>query len=151
MTNKIGSTIDAPTAKKGGRKGCGNRANWSFANTAAMILGFVFFWPIGLFLLCWNISGNDIRDLPSTLKNSWQRVRGDFDGINPFESEKGDLTDNVVFNEYQQTQLDRIREIRTEIRGRKARFYAFREDAKRRADEEEFSRFMAAAPITRDS
>ena len=55
-------------------------------------------------------------------------------------------SDNVVFNEFQQTQYDRIREIRDEIKERSRRFAQFRANAKRRADEEEFNRFMGDAP-----
>ena len=55
-------------------------------------------------------------------------------------------SDNEIFNEYQQTQYDRISEIKEEIRTRARRFAEFRSDAKRRADEEEFRRFMDDSP-----
>ena len=55
-------------------------------------------------------------------------------------------SDNVVFNEYQQTQYDRIKEIKDEIDARAKHFAAFRDEAQRRKDEEEFSRFMASSP-----
>ena len=67
---------------------------------------------------------------------------------------KGDAVeavDNVVFNEYQQTQYDRIREIKEEIKSRANRFSEFRMDAKRRADQEEFNRFMASGPYSDSS
>jgi hypothetical protein len=51
-----------------------------------------------------------------------------------------------VFNTYQNTQYDRIREIKEEIRARAKRFSEFRADVKRRADEEEFNQFMSNAP-----
>ena len=56
-------------------------------------------------------------------------------------------TDNVVFNEYQQTQYDRVNEIKEEIKVRAKRFYEFRSDAKRRADAEEFNNFMSNSPV----
>jgi hypothetical protein len=40
--------------------GCCKKGNWSGMNIAAMVIGFVLFWPIGLVLLYWNISGRDI-------------------------------------------------------------------------------------------
>ena len=65
--------------------------------------------------------------------------------LNPSQPEASG-TGNQVFNEYQQTQFDRIREIKDEIKERARRFADFRSDAKRRADEEEFRRFMDDSP-----
>jgi hypothetical protein len=53
---------------------------------------------------------------------------------------------NVVFNEYQQTQYDRIRELKEEIKSRAQSFHLYRSDAKRRADEKEFKDFMSNNP-----
>lgn len=55
-------------------------------------------------------------------------------------------SDNVVFDEFQQTQYDRIREIKDEIKERSRRFAEFRARARRRADEAEFNEFMSEAP-----
>jgi hypothetical protein len=55
-------------------------------------------------------------------------------------------SDNIVFDEYQQTQYDRIREIKEEIKRRTEAFRAFRFDAKRRQDQQEFEAFMASNP-----
>jgi hypothetical protein len=55
-------------------------------------------------------------------------------------------SENIVFNEYQQTQYDRIREIKEEIKKRAIAFHSFRFDAKRRKDQEEFDEFMASKP-----
>ena len=55
-------------------------------------------------------------------------------------------SDNLVFNEYQQTQYDHIQEIKEEIKKRAAAFRAFRSDAKRRKDHREFEEFMASSP-----
>ena len=55
-------------------------------------------------------------------------------------------SDNSLFNEFQQTQYDRIREIKEEIADRSRRFQDYRADAKRRADEEEFNSFMSNSP-----
>ena len=53
-----------------------------------------------------------------------------------------------MFNAFQQTQYDRIAEIKEEIRERSRRFTEYRADAQRRADEEEFNRFMANSPAS---
>ena len=126
----------------GGGCGFGANANWSFSNIAFMVFGFVLFWPIGLFLLYWIMKGRDVVDLRSHMKAKWQRFKG-------HEGAAGAGTDNQVFNEYQETQYDRIREIKEEIKERTRRFAEFRADAKRRADEDEFRRFMDDAPPQR--
>lgn len=111
-------------------------ARWNGINIAAMVLGFVLFWPIGLGILFWILSGRDVRDLPGAIRRQWdQKFRG--------KQYVAGNSDNVVFNDYQQTQYDRIREIKEEISSRARRFGEFRMDARRRADQEEFDRFMA--------
>ena len=107
-----------------------------------MVLGFVFFWPVGLLILAWIMSGRDVRDLPGVIQAMWSQ----FFGGQGMDSRFTSSTHNIVFNEYQQTQLDRIREIKNEIRERARRFKEFSMNAKRRADQEEFDRFMNSAP-----
>ena len=112
------------------------RGRWTGFNIAAMVVGFMLFWPVGLVVLYWILKGRDARDLPAAVREQWSQLRG----------VSYSRTDNVVFNEYQQTQYDRIREIKDEIDSRARNFAAFRDDAQRRKDEEEFSRFMASSP-----
>ena len=101
-----------------------------------MVVGFVFFWPVGLVVLYWIMTGRNVQELPGAVRDQWQRM---------FNGSKTPLShaDNVVFSDYQQTQYDRIREIKEEIKSRAQRFGEFRMDARRRADQEEFDRFMA--------
>lgn len=122
----------------------GRQGNWSGRNIAAMVVGFVLFWPIGLILLYWNITGRDVCDLPPAIRGMWSKVTGR--GTSELATEE-----NVVFREYQQTQYDRIRDIKSEIEERARRFKAFREEARRRRDEDEFNRFMASSPLSEQS
>ena len=127
----------------------GGGGNWSGLNIAAMVFGFILFWPIGLFILFWIITGRSVQELYRWTRRQWGKLTenwNDGDGFAPTGR-----TDNVVFNEYQQTQHDRIREIKDEIKERASRFASYRADAKRRADEEEFNRFMSDSPIRGDS
>ena len=125
--------------KRGNCCGFGGKANWSGINIAAMVVGFVLFWPIGLFMLYWIMKGRDVFELKDAASDKWQQFKGG-------NSSKKGRTDNEIFNEYQQTQYDRIREIKEEIKNRARRFAEFRSAAKRRADEEEFRRFMDDNP-----
>ena len=146
MSSAHTSTADQSVNRTRGRC-CGDRSrrsNWSGINLFAMVVGFMLFWPIGLFVLYWILTGRDVRDVPRWISQQWSKVTGMRNGFDGFGS--NGYGDNVVFNEFQQTQHDRIREIREEIKERARRFTEFRTNAKRRADEEEFNRFMADAP-----
>lgn len=135
------ATGDRP--RNGRRSGPRCGGSWSGLNIAAMVVGFVLFWPIGLLLLFWIISGRGVQELPDAFRGLWSRVddawRGNGSGTRA-------TTENVVFNEFQQAQYERIRDIKDEIKKRAQRFRDFRAKAKRRADEEEFNQFMSDAP-----
>lgn len=143
MTSSNGSATDKSSACTFGfsSKCNSKKGNWSPMNTGAMVLGFIAFWPLGLVLLYWNISGRDVRDLPAAAKEKWAMLRG-----KKGRHHAAETTDNSLFNEFQQTQYDRISEIKGEIKDRSRRFHEFRADAKRRADEEEFNSFMSNNP-----
>lgn len=140
MSSTSGSHFDQTDTRSRGH--CcgkwGRNSNWSGTNIAAMVLGFIFFWPVGLLILYWILKGRSVTDMPQWFRNKWASVSGGFG--------QGSESDNVVFNEFQQTQYDRIREIGDEIKDRSRRFTEFRANAKRRADEEEFNRFMSEVP-----
>ena len=123
-------------SRKGGR--CCSKGNWSGLNIAAMVIGFVLFWPLGLVVLYWNISGRNIKDLPPAIQEKWNAV---FSGVKNHKDSEGE---NSVFDEFQQTQYDRIHEIKEEIKTRASNFRVFKSDAKRRADEAEFKDFMSS-------
>ena len=116
-------------------RSCG-KGHWTAANIFAMVLGFMIFPPLGLIVLVWTIAGHPIQTMPGAIRDKWREFTGG-------ERHRGVDSDNVVFNEYQQTQYDRIRELKEEIRNRAQRFKTFRADARRRADQHEFERFMS--------
>jgi len=126
------------------RGGCCARGNWSAMNIAAMVLGFVFFWPLGLAVLFWVISGRNVIDFPEAVQAKWlSMTSGSFGHGRRHGNSDGE---NTVFDEFQQTQYDRIREIKEEIKNRARSFRDFRSNARRRAEEKEFRDFMAGNP-----
>jgi hypothetical protein len=140
------SSTDYSTAGKSGNKCfhgemrmCGG-GHWSGANIVAMVLGFIIFPPLGLVVLVWTILGNPIQDLPGWVRDKWNQMFRSRSGGSPHDS------DNSVFNDFQQTQRDRIREIKEEIRNRAESFRVFRDNAKRRQDQKEFDDFMSSEP-----
>jgi len=141
MSSSSGTTVNQSNDRSWGpcRTGQACKGNWTGLNIVVMVASFVFFWPIGLVVLYWILTGRNVKDLPGAIKQKWDEFRGN---SSSFSMHSG----NVVFNEFQQTQYDRINEIKHEIKMRSERFNEFRSDAKRRADKEEFDRFMANSP-----
>ncbi len=123
----------------------GKKSNWSCMNITGMVLGFILFWPVGLFILFWILSGRNVQELPAAIKRKWSEK---FGGGKMTVMNERDDSGNSVFNAFQQTQYDRISEIKEEIRERARRFAEYRADAQRRADEAEFNQFMANKPST---
>ena len=130
-----------------GRHGPG-RGRWNAPNAIATVASLILLGPFGLLVLGWVVSGRDVRDLPGAARRLWASLFGGRGG----DADLGDAafgagrTGNAVFDDYQRTQHERIREIREEMRTRARRFAEFRAEARRRADREEFDRFMASAP-----
>ena len=142
MTASNSSAANDSRQYRQSRHGCCTKGNWSGPNIAAMVIGFVLFWPLGLLLLFWNISGRDVRDLPGAIQEKWSAI---FSGsFCRSRGHKDPMGENSVFEEFQQTQYDRITEIKEEIKNRARNFRDFRSAAKRRADESEFKDFMSS-------
>ena len=144
------STVERTARRSRGACGFGSdrQARWSGINIAAMVVGFMLFWPLGMVVLFWILGGRDVRDLPGAVRALWVRLFGE--GVPSFGRASDGGSGNRVFEAFQQTQRDRINEIKEEISARSRRFHAFRDESRRRADEEEFERFMASAPDRSD-
>ncbi len=125
-----------------------SRGNWSVMNIATMVLGFMLFWPLGLVILFWIISGRDVRDIPDAIKQKWSDMFGSSQRRASFHGYSN--SENAVFDEFQQTQFDRISEIKEEIKNRARSFGNFRANARRRAQEKEFQDFMSSNPDQHD-
>lgn len=126
------------------------KGHWSGANIAAMVLGFIIFPPLGLIVLVWTLTGHPIQDLPGWVKGKWQQFFGSESTGRRSGGRTFDESGNVIFDEYQQTQHDRIREIKEEIKRRTDAFRHFRQNAQRRKDQDEFDLFMSSNPDKQD-
>ncbi len=89
---------------------------------AAMILGFIFFWPVGLVLLFYMIGTNRMGNC--SMKNKWKHHRG-FEG-----------TGNTVFDKYREETLKRLEDEQNAFR-------SFLDDLRNAKDQTEFDSFMA--------
>jgi Tfp pilus assembly protein PilN len=120
----------------GGRQG---RACWRPLEIAAMVLGFIVYWPIGLailFLILWqHQQGRALTDMPP-----WMARLGPIPAMGP--APRG--TGNSAFEEWKQAELDRLEEERRRLATAQQEFEDFLTQLKRARDREEFDRFMAA-------
>jgi hypothetical protein len=96
-----------------------------------MVLGFVFFWPIGLAILFWMM---------------WNRRHGHDATVPAWVPRIGPLaaTGNAAFEAWKQGELDRLQEERRKLAAAQEEFETFLTQLKQAKDREEFDRFMAA-------
>ena len=152
MSASSSSAVESSSGRswKNWERAAGNnckKSQWSCMNIVGMVLGFILFWPVGLVILFWILSGRNVQELPAAIKRKWAETFGGGSGKMMVSSDVDD-SGNSIFNAFQQTQYDRISEIKEEIRDRARRFAEYRADAQRRADEAEFNQFMANKPST---
>ena len=118
---------------------CKSNGAWTPMSIALMVLGFVLFWPIGLAILFGIMAGIKPTALPGRMAAWFDGMKGQMS--HPFET-KATHTGNRVFDEYQQTQMDRIEEIKAEVKDRSDRFNRFKGDEERQRQQDQFDRFM---------
>ena len=123
------STIAAPTASTPARMGWLSRAEaWLDAKgkgawIAAMVLGFVFFWPIGLAILAYMIWSKNMFSKSCTSR----RMSHKFTAMRP--------SGNTAFDAYKNETLRRLEE-------EQENFEAFLERLREAKDKSEFDQFM---------
>ncbi|MGA8171403.1 MAG: DUF2852 domain-containing protein [Methylocystis sp.] len=136
----------------GERGGHCGRMHWKPFEIAAMVLGFIVFWPIGLAIL---------------LAKVWQRQHGDQGDLFAFAREKAAgfqqtfysqggsggesaptsrwrSTGNVAFDEWREGELARLEAERRKLADAERDFAQHIEELRRARDREEFESFMRA-------
>jgi hypothetical protein len=112
-----------------------------------MILGFVFFWPIGLAILVFKLCGGE---LPRFAGPQWQgEAPGAPWGGGPWSSSSfawqgwhGSRTGNQAFEEYRRATLERLEAERRKLAEEERAFADFLRELRNARDREEFDRFM---------
>lgn len=97
---------------------------------AAMILGFIFFWPVGLILLFYMIGTNRMGKFGN--KGKWKNRKG-------FGS-----TGNTVFDSYRDETMKRLED-------EQSAFRSFLDDLRSAKDRTEFDSFMTSRKDANDS
>ena len=123
------------------------KSSWKASNVALMIIGFIFFWPLGLAMLAYIIWGEEMREMFKDIKtrvdrefkNSGCRHRRD----RGLSSSGFGQTGNAAFDEYRKAELERLEEERRKLEAERAEFEDFLVELRRAKDKDEFDRFMA--------
>jgi Protein of unknown function (DUF2852) len=110
------------------------RNGWEIA---AMVVGFVVFFPIGLAILgyfLWRMkSGHDYRDLAAAMPAGF----GNF-------ARPAQTTGNAAFDDWRTAELTRLDEERRKLHDAQVEFERYVDDLKRAKDRTEFEQFMAS-------
>ncbi len=130
------------------RRGCGKaKARWSFLEVAAMVGGFVIFWPLGLVALFLKWKNGEMWPgaAGGTSTGTWKmpnvsKWQDKWQDMNSGYSPSG----NAAFDEYKRTQLARLEEERRKLDEEQKAFREHLWNLRRARDKEEFDKFMAA-------
>lgn len=123
---------------------------WSPFNIAAMVIGFIIFFPIGLAILFWNIW--TARRRREEFAFAGMRSAASWNAA-PWSQTSRDLSrnsGNAVFEDYKQATLERLEEERRKLVAEQEAFGAFLDDLKRAKDRTEFERFMHEREAARE-
>lgn len=128
---------------------CG-RMRWRPIEILAMILGFIFFWPVGLAILGWKIyqaKTDHAGDFGQFAQGKWgefeKRWGGFPDMARRFEGAWPASSGNSAFDQWRKAELERLEEERRKIFEAEKAFNDYLDGLRRAKDREEFERFMA--------
>ena len=122
---------------------CGrlSRNPWSVWEVAAMVAGFVVFWPLGLLALFLKWKNGEMWRGASEAKAPWSDFKKpDFA---TWQRHGYVHTGNAAFDDYKREALKRLDEERRRIEEEQKAFRDFVDKLRRAKDQDEFDRFMA--------
>jgi len=136
------------------RRGCGPFARnpWSVWEIAAMVAGFVIFWPLGLLALFLKWKNGEMWRGSSEAKAPWRDFKKpDFGNWKSYRPAAFSQTGNAAFDEYRRAQFQRLEEERRKLDEEQRAFSDFVEKLRRAKDQDEFDRFIAERQSTGSS
>jgi len=132
---------------------CGT-ARWTPFELVAIVLGFIFFWPLGLAALGYKYwqRKNGGTDLDTVAANAFQSARSAMGGFpswakttNPGQTWAHGFTThtgNAAFDEWKSAELSRLEAERRRLEDAHREFSDWLDTIRRAKDREEFERFM---------
>lgn len=122
------------------------RPGWTPLTIALMVLGFVFFWPLGLAMLAYILWGDRIPEFRRNaegVKADFKRSFGGGCGTRRSNWNASYQSGNAAFDDYRAAELKRLEEERRRLDEERSEFEAFVRNLRRARDQEEFDRFKA--------
>ena len=133
------------------------RPGWTPLTIGLMILGFIVFWPLGLAMLAYILWGDQFQDMFRDARGHFKDMMRDRPQCRRRGYSRPVNTGNVAFDDFRQTEIDRLEEQRRRLDDERKKLDAMEEEfdnflrnLRRAKDQEEFDRFMNAQK-TRDS
>ncbi len=117
-----------------------------------MVLGFIFFWPLGLAMLAYMVWGHRVPEIQrhfADAKSNWAREWdcGPGWGRSAGRSSRGfTRSGNAAFDDYRERELKRLEEERRRLDEDLRDFEGYMNDLRRARDQEEFDRYMRERP-----
>lgn len=134
---------------------------WSAFEIAAMVLGFMVFWPIGLAILgfkYWQRKSGSQLDLQTVAASRWQEARSAMKSQGwgqGWAAPRGfgftpRATGNTAFDDWRSAEIAKLDEERRKLEEAHREFSEFVSNIRKAKDREEFERFMGERGARKD-
>ncbi|WP_274423507.1 DUF2852 domain-containing protein [Chelativorans sp. YIM 93263] len=114
------------------------RPAWTPATIALMVIGFIFFWPLGLAMLAYILWGDRLGDFKREVNRATDGMFSNYRSATRAHARTG----NVAFDEWREKELERLAEERRRLEAMRDEFDEYVRELRRAKDQEEFDRFM---------
>lgn len=118
------------------------KPQWSPFNIFLMVLGFVFFWPLGLAMLAYILWGEHYGGTSDKAEKWMKKQKHKMRGCRGRHNRFG-ATGNAAFDEYREAEIRRLEEERMRLEQEREDFEAFLRNLHMARDREEFDRFKS--------
>lgn len=118
------------------------KPQWSPFNIFLMVLGFVFFWPLGLAMLAYILWGEHYGGTSDKAEKWMKKQKHKMRGCGGRHHRYG-ATGNAAFDEYREAEIRRLEEERMRLEQEREDFEAFLRNLHMARDREEFDRFKS--------
>ena len=122
------------------------KPSWSPLTIALMVMGFIFFWPVGLAVLAYIIWGEKFGGSTEKAQRYWNKgasfVRSNTKAAGFGRPDFAATSGNAAFDEYRAEQLRRLEEERARLDAEIDAFHEYMANLNKAKDREEFDRFM---------
>ena len=122
---------------------CATRGRWSPLHIAAVIAGFIVWWPLGLAALAFFIWGD--RFPRDRVREGFERAKAEFGGF-ARDARGWSPSGNAAFDDYREETLRRLEEERRKLEEEGRAFAEFMRNLRRARDKEQAGHRQQAVP-----